>query len=58
MAALRSYVSGKWTTPEGDGQAVLDAVTGEEIARSRRQGSTSAPRRPTGGTPAGPPCGS
>src|SRR5580658_5297496 len=32
-AALRSYVSGKWTDPAGDGKPVLDAVTGEEVAR-------------------------
>ncbi len=33
MAALRSYVSGKWTDPAGDGKPVLDAVTGEEVTR-------------------------
>src|SRR4029077_16542234 len=33
MAALRSYVSGTWTGPAGDGRPVLDAVTGEEVAR-------------------------
>jgi oxepin-CoA hydrolase/3-oxo-5,6-dehydrosuberyl-CoA semialdehyde dehydrogenase len=33
MALLRSYVSGHWVTPEGDGRPVLDAVTGEEVAR-------------------------
>jgi len=32
-AALRSYVSGKWTDPAGEGKPVLDAVTGEEVAR-------------------------
>ena len=32
-AALRSYVSGKWTDPADDGKLVLDAVTGEEVAR-------------------------
>ena len=31
--ALRSYVSGKWTDPADDGKPVLDAVTGEEVAR-------------------------
>ena len=33
MALLRSYVSGDWITPEGDGRPVFDAVTGDEIAR-------------------------
>ena len=33
MAALRSYVSGKWTDPADDGKPVLDAVTGEEVTR-------------------------
>ena len=33
MALLRSYVSGHWVTPDGDGRPVLDAVTGEEVAR-------------------------
>ena len=31
--ALRSYVSGAWTEPADDGRPVLDAVTGEEVAR-------------------------
>ncbi len=31
MAALRSYVSGTWKTPDDEGRPVLDAVTGEEI---------------------------
>src|SRR5208282_3144214 len=33
MTALRSYVSGVWTEPAEDGRPVLDAVTGEEVAR-------------------------
>ena len=36
MTTLRSYVSGAWTEPADDGQGarpVLDAVTGEEVAR-------------------------
>jgi oxepin-CoA hydrolase/3-oxo-5,6-dehydrosuberyl-CoA semialdehyde dehydrogenase len=32
-AALHSYVSGTWTNPADDGTPVLDAVTGEEVAR-------------------------
>jgi oxepin-CoA hydrolase / 3-oxo-5,6-dehydrosuberyl-CoA semialdehyde dehydrogenase len=30
---LRSYVSGGWQTPTAEGQALRDAVTGEELAR-------------------------
>jgi len=36
MTTLRSYVSGAWTEPADDGpgaRPVLDAVTGEEVAR-------------------------
>ena len=33
MTALRSYVSGAWTEPADEGRPVLDAVTGEEVAR-------------------------
>ena len=33
MTLLRSYVSGNWVTPDGEGRPVFDAVTGEEIAR-------------------------
>ena len=33
MTVLRSYVSGAWTTPAGNGRPVLDAVTGEEVVR-------------------------
>jgi len=33
MALLRSYVSGDWMTPDGDGRPVFDAVTGDEVAR-------------------------
>ena len=33
MTTLRSYVSGIWTEPADDGRPVLDAVTGEEVAR-------------------------
>ncbi|WP_026424791.1 phenylacetic acid degradation bifunctional protein PaaZ [Actinokineospora inagensis] len=33
MALLRSYVSGRWHTPDADGAPLLDAVTGEEVAR-------------------------
>jgi oxepin-CoA hydrolase / 3-oxo-5,6-dehydrosuberyl-CoA semialdehyde dehydrogenase len=33
MTALRSYVNGAWAEPADDGRPVLDAVTGEEVAR-------------------------
>lgn len=33
MAALESYVGGRWTAPADEGVPVLDAVTGEEVAR-------------------------
>jgi oxepin-CoA hydrolase/3-oxo-5,6-dehydrosuberyl-CoA semialdehyde dehydrogenase len=33
MTVLRSYVSGAWTAPTDDGRPVLDAVTGDEVAR-------------------------
>jgi oxepin-CoA hydrolase / 3-oxo-5,6-dehydrosuberyl-CoA semialdehyde dehydrogenase len=33
MTVLRSYVGGAWTSPADDGRPVLDAVTGEEVAR-------------------------
>ena len=33
MAVLPSYVAGSWTRPGGDGAPMLDAVTGDEIAR-------------------------
>jgi oxepin-CoA hydrolase/3-oxo-5,6-dehydrosuberyl-CoA semialdehyde dehydrogenase len=32
MAALPSYVNGKWTGPSEDGAPLLDAVTGEQVA--------------------------
>ncbi len=37
MPVLRSYVSGQWTAP-ADGRPVLDAVTGEEVARVSSDG--------------------
>ncbi|MGW4213194.1 phenylacetic acid degradation bifunctional protein PaaZ [Lentzea sp. NPDC004789] len=33
MGLLRSYVSGRWHTPDAEGAPLHDAVTGEEIAR-------------------------
>jgi oxepin-CoA hydrolase/3-oxo-5,6-dehydrosuberyl-CoA semialdehyde dehydrogenase len=37
MTVLHSYVNGRWSAP-GDGQPVLDAVTGEEVARVSSEG--------------------
>jgi oxepin-CoA hydrolase/3-oxo-5,6-dehydrosuberyl-CoA semialdehyde dehydrogenase len=52
MTVLRSYVSGAWTGP-ADGRPVLDAVTGEEVARVSSDGidleSALAYGRGTGG---------
>jgi oxepin-CoA hydrolase/3-oxo-5,6-dehydrosuberyl-CoA semialdehyde dehydrogenase len=33
MTLLRSYAGGNWITPADEGRPVLDAVTGEEVAR-------------------------
>jgi oxepin-CoA hydrolase/3-oxo-5,6-dehydrosuberyl-CoA semialdehyde dehydrogenase len=33
MAPLRSYVSGSWQAPADEGRPLLDAVTGQEVAR-------------------------
>jgi oxepin-CoA hydrolase / 3-oxo-5,6-dehydrosuberyl-CoA semialdehyde dehydrogenase len=33
MTLLRSYVGGRWVSPAGEGRPVLDAVTGEVVAR-------------------------
>ncbi|WP_131741782.1 3,4-dehydroadipyl-CoA semialdehyde dehydrogenase, partial [Actinomadura roseirufa] len=33
MAVLRSYVAGSWRAPADEGTPLLDAVTGEEVAR-------------------------
>jgi len=42
MTALRSYVSGAWTEPADEGRPVLDAVTGEEVARVSSAGIDAA----------------
>jgi oxepin-CoA hydrolase / 3-oxo-5,6-dehydrosuberyl-CoA semialdehyde dehydrogenase len=33
MTVLRSYVGGSWIAPDDEGRPVLDAVTGDEVAR-------------------------
>lgn len=38
MAALSSYVSGRWTDPDDDGTVVRHAATGEEVARVSSRG--------------------
>jgi oxepin-CoA hydrolase / 3-oxo-5,6-dehydrosuberyl-CoA semialdehyde dehydrogenase len=38
MTLLRSYVAGTWFTPTVEGRPVLDAVTGEEVARVSSEG--------------------
>ena len=38
MTPLRSYVNGNWVAPDGEGRPVLDAVTGDEVARVSSEG--------------------
>jgi len=38
MTVLRSYTGGQWHTPSGEGAPLLDAVTGEEVARISSDG--------------------
>jgi oxepin-CoA hydrolase/3-oxo-5,6-dehydrosuberyl-CoA semialdehyde dehydrogenase len=38
MTVLRSYTEGQWRSPSGDGAPLLDAVTGEEVARISSDG--------------------
>ena len=38
MPVLSSYVRGEWFTPSGEGVAVHDAVTGDEVARLSTEG--------------------
>jgi oxepin-CoA hydrolase / 3-oxo-5,6-dehydrosuberyl-CoA semialdehyde dehydrogenase len=54
MALLRSYVSGTWVTPEGDGRPVLDAVTGAEVARVSSAGIDMAAALDHGRSVGGP----
>jgi oxepin-CoA hydrolase/3-oxo-5,6-dehydrosuberyl-CoA semialdehyde dehydrogenase len=42
MTLLRSYVSGGWHTPSGEGTPLHDAVTGEEVARLSSAGVDTA----------------
>ena len=54
MTALHSYVSGAWTDPAGDGRPVLDAVTGEQVARVSSAGIDLAAALDYGRSAAGP----
>ncbi|HET9894902.1 MAG TPA: phenylacetic acid degradation bifunctional protein PaaZ [Streptosporangiaceae bacterium] len=38
MTVLRSYTEGSWRSASGDGAPLLDAVTGEEVARISSEG--------------------
>ena len=38
MTVLRSYTEGRWRSPSGEGTPLLDAVTGEEVARISADG--------------------
>ncbi len=54
MTKLRSYVSGAWTEPADDGRPVLDAVTGEEVARVSSAGIDMAAALAYGRSAGGP----
>ena len=56
MAVLRSYVGGAWTRPCDEGRPLLDASTGEEVARVSSDGLDLARRWPTGAAPAARRC--
>jgi oxepin-CoA hydrolase/3-oxo-5,6-dehydrosuberyl-CoA semialdehyde dehydrogenase len=53
MVLLRSYVNGHWVAPSDEGRPVLDAVTGQEVARVSSSGidkpAALAYARSTGG---------
>jgi len=57
MTLLRSYVSGHWVTPSGDGRPVMDAVTGEEVARVSTRGIDMAAALAHGRSVGGPALG-
>jgi oxepin-CoA hydrolase/3-oxo-5,6-dehydrosuberyl-CoA semialdehyde dehydrogenase len=54
MMVLRSYTGGSWMTPDGDGRAVLDAVTGDEVARVSSAGVDLAAALEHGRSAGGP----
>src|SRR5213592_1825087 len=54
MTVLRSYVGGAWTEPADEGRPVLDAVTGEEVARVSSAGVDLAAALDYGRSSGGP----
>ena len=54
MTVLRSYVGGAWTEPADEGRPVLDAVTGEEVARVSSAGIDLAAALDYGRSSGGP----
>src|SRR2546430_10334311 len=54
MTVLRSYVGGAWTEPADDGRPVLDAVTGDEVARVSSAGIDLAAALDYGRSAGGP----
>jgi len=54
MTVLRSYVAGSWVTPDDEGRPVLDAVTGEEVARVSSAGVDLAAALDHGRSAGGP----
>src|SRR5438552_5597154 len=54
MTVLRSYVGGAWTEPADEGRPVLDAVTGEEVARVSSAGIDLAAALAYGRSSGGP----
>ncbi len=54
MTVLRSYVGGAWTEPADEGRPVLDAVTGDEVARVSSAGIDLAAALDYGRSAGGP----
>ncbi|MBV9095388.1 MAG: phenylacetic acid degradation bifunctional protein PaaZ, partial [Streptosporangiaceae bacterium] len=54
MTVLRSYVNGSWLEPADQGRPVLDAVTGEEVARVSSAGIDMAAALDYGRSVGGP----
>ncbi len=54
MTVLSSYVQGRWITPEGEGAAVHDAVTGEQVCQLSTAGIDMAAALNYGRTVGGP----
>ena len=54
MSVLQSYTGGQWRTPSGEGAPLLDAVTGEEVARISSEGIDMAAALEYGRSVGGP----